>query len=154
MGAARPFRQAVKCGAGTIATEVYKLVSSGIVATLIVAAFAVGATGSAYYRPSARTAVAAALKAPELKNLGAYFPRQPGSRRCRVYGGGPPGGTITVLTCWTIVATHGDGSVTVSFRMAMPYTKKDIGETWTYRVSRALHVTLERKPRQEPGGAA
>src|ERR1043165_3371329 len=70
MGASRPFRQAVKCGAATIATGLRKLVLSGLIAALGVMAVAVGASGSIFYR------------------------------RCRLHGGGPPPGTTTAMTCW------------------------------------------------------
>src|SRR5690242_422019 len=98
MGAARPFRQAVKCGAATIAIGLWKPFLSGLLGVFAVAALAVEASGASYYRPSTRTAIAAALKTPEMKQLGSLFAPLPGSSRCHLHGGGPPPGTTTVMT--------------------------------------------------------
>jgi hypothetical protein len=126
-------------------------------AAFAVAFFALAAAGSSYYRPNARAVVAAALRMPELKHLGPSFPRQPGGRRCRDNLGGPAPGASVPRICWTIVTVRGDGSTAVTFMRSIPFAgRKEIGETWTYRVSRSLQVRLVRKPKydQLPGGEA
>jgi hypothetical protein len=118
--------------------------------TIGVAVLAVGAAGADYYRPSKEAVIAAALKASHL-NQWPVFPRRPQGHRCWAFGGGPAPGRSLPRTCWTSVKFRADGSAIVMFIRSIPYWgKRDMGETWVFRVSRSLHVHLVREPRALP----
>src|SRR4051794_25530381 len=146
MGATRPFRQAVKCGAATIASAMSKPIVAAACAALAVAFLAFGASGATYYRPSAQAVIAAALRSPSVGAGAVYFRRTRGGQRCVLHGGGPPPGTTAVKTCWTDVWVRRDGSARVRLMISPPYTKLGKGQTWVFRVSRSLRVKLLRPP--------
>jgi hypothetical protein len=154
MGASRPFRQAVKCGAATIATGLSKPFLAGF-AVLAVVLIAAGASGASFYRPSKEAAIAAALKASQPDGFAGSFPRRPQGHRCLAHPGGPEQGAPEPRTCWTSVRFLHNGDALVTFARRLPYFgKKNIGETWVFRVSRSLRVSLVREPGSLPEGQA
>src|SRR5436190_14379225 len=131
MGAARPFRQAVKCGVATIASAMRRSIALAGITISAVALLSVGASGAGYYRPSKEAVIAAALEAPQLDGFASSFPRRPQGHRCRAHPGGPARQPSEPRICWTSVALRPDGSAFVTFMRSTRYAGKlDMDETW------------------------